>query len=109
MLDISEELKDEFKKTSVYKKLIIRFPNGEHDDITNDQILSESMVIRELLSSQDELRFGTCNATKFEVTVAEVVANIKGCRICPVLALNDNEIPLGEYIVTEVEKRRKAI
>ena len=104
MLNISEELKDEFKKTSVYKKLIIRFPNGEHDDITNDQILSESMVIRELLSSQDELRFGTCNATIFEVTVAEVVANIKGCRICPVLALNDNEIPLGEYIVTEVEK-----
>lgn len=104
MLNISEELKSKFKRNSVQKRLIIRFPNREHADITNDQILSESMVMKELLCSQDELKFGLCNATKFEVTLAEVVANIKGCHICPVIAINSDEIKLGEYIVTDVEK-----
>lgn len=104
MLNISQELKDLLKKDSVHKRLIIRFPNGEHDDITNDQILTESMVLKELLCSQDELHFGTCNTTKFEVTIAEVVANIKGCVIRPVIALNNSEIPLGIYTVSEVEK-----
>ena len=39
MLYIPEEVKDVLKKDSVRKNLRISFPNGEHEDITNDNLI----------------------------------------------------------------------
>lgn len=53
------------------RQTIIHFPNGEYDDITSG-IYSGSMTIEEILSENEELTFGECNASRFEVKLAGI-------------------------------------
>lgn len=52
------------------RQTIIHFPNGEYADITSG-IYSGSMKLEEVLCSSEDLTFGECNASKFEVTLSD--------------------------------------
>lgn len=87
MLNIPEKVKTLFREDSIRKKLRIHFPNGEREDITNPNILSESFSFTESLCSQSTLKFGLCEASEIQFTTVGI-GNIKGCEIEASIALD---------------------
>lgn len=80
MLNVPEEIKTLFKSDSSYKNFRVHFPNGERADITNDNIVSESVSFTESICSEESLKFGVSEAPtiRFETVGVE---NIKRCVI----------------------------
>jgi len=80
MIKIPDEIKALFKKDNVPKNIRIHFPNGEHEDITNENVIEESMVFTESICSQENLKFGLCESNVLQLETVGV-GNIKGCTI----------------------------
>lgn len=80
MLNIPETIKQLFERDDVRKNFRVHFPNGEFADITNENIIAESVEFTESLCSQNNFRFGLTEASvlKFE-TVG--VGNMLGMKI----------------------------
>lgn len=93
-----KEIKELFTKGSVRKNIRIRFPNGERDDITNNEIVSESFRFSESLCSQTTFKFGLCEASSIEFTVINV-GNIKGYEIEVGIEIDISS--LGKDFITE--------
>ena len=66
MLNIPESVKTLFKRDGVRKNFRVHFPDGELADITNDNIVQESVKFTESLCSQDVLKFGLAEASVVE-------------------------------------------
>lgn len=81
MLDVPENVKKQYRRDSVPKNMRIHFPGGELQDITNENIVSESVTLTESLCSRDNLKFGLCEASVFECELAGIEKNISGCNI----------------------------
>ena len=67
-------------------------------------MLSEQMTLHESICEEEQLKFGGCNASSFELTVFNLNSGIKGYEIEPVLITNKTEIPLGVFYVETIEK-----
>lgn len=80
MLNIPEEVKNLFRQGNITKNFRIHFPNGERADLTNDDLVSESVQFTESLCSQESLKFGLCEASVLEFETIDV-ENITGCVI----------------------------
>lgn len=80
MLTIPEEIKELFRMDSIRKNFRIHFPDGERADITNAELISESVKFTESLCSQENIRFGLCEASVLEFETIGV-GNIKGLTI----------------------------
>lgn len=80
MINVPEEIKTLLKQSGVQKNFKVSFPNGEHPDLTNTQIISESVEFTESLCSQDSLKFGLCEASTISFETFGV-GNIKGKTI----------------------------
>lgn len=100
MLDILN--KDDYRADSVHKNLVIELDDGTLIDNVN--IKSESMKLNEILMDGEQLKFGRCNSSQFIITLADVVANIKGKVIKPRIEIGDNALPLGVFTVKEVPR-----
>lgn len=103
MLNITNEQKELFKKDSLHKNLVIPFTDSDLV-INNSNIISESMILTETLCNEEQIKFGLINSSQFEVTVAEIDSDVKGKEIKPYLAISDLEIPLGVFLIKEVQK-----
>lgn len=108
MIDVSEEVKNLLKYTECRKELVISFPNGEHENITNENIIAESLEFTESICSQQELEFGLCEASVLKFSAFNV-DNINGYKIKADIYVYDNNnnafnIPLGQYYVAECKK-----
>ena len=79
MLEVSEELKKAFMADNVEKQYRITFPDGDHETITNEQIVANSVNFTESLCSKNTLKFGLCEANVFKCTAE--CEDIKGCEI----------------------------
>ena len=104
MIEVSEALKTAYKRDSVHKSLVIRFLDGSLPDITNGNIIAESMVLDEILCDEEQIKFGLCNASTFSIQVANININIKGKDIAPALIIDGEELPLGIFTIQKVEK-----
>lgn len=80
MLQIPEETKKLFKQGSIRKNIRIHFPNGEREDITNNNLISESFSFTESVMSQGTFKFGLCEASMVEFECFGI-ENIKGYEI----------------------------
>ena len=80
MLNIPYSIKSLLNTDSVNKNIRIHFPNGERSDISNNQIVQDSVEFTESLCSQNTLKFGLCESPIFECEVVGV-GNIKGNTI----------------------------
>ena len=80
MLNIPDPIKALFKRDNVLKNVRVTFPNGEHDDITNDQIVKESVNFQESLATGEPVVFGLCEASSISFECAGV-ENIGGLTI----------------------------
>lgn len=127
MLNFPEELKELFKKDNISaetrKSLRLIFFDDKSDSlypaenlypeeslfpaehgvpwiaIENDRIESESLNITETLSSSDDIEFGSCEASKLEITVFDVVENLTGKEFMLVLKIGEYELEMGYYTV----------
>lgn len=99
MLDIPYEVQELLHRDSTVKNFRIHFPNGEREDITNEELNSESVSFTESLCSESNLKFGLCEASclSFE-TIG--VGNIKGCTIEAWLEVDISS--LEEEILSEI-------
>lgn len=80
MLEISTRAKELAMQGSTRKNLRIHFPNGEREDITNKNLVSESMSFTESVLSDDNFHFGTAEASVLDFQTIGV-ENIDGCEI----------------------------
>lgn len=80
MLSVPESIKALFKRDNVLKNFRISFPNGEMDDIINDDIVKESVNFSESLCSMAQIRFGLCESSSLQFSCWHV-PNIKGYEI----------------------------
>jgi len=141
MLNIPEEIKDLFRadnlSAATQRHIKLRFFDEEirrlypddmlfpSDDlfpvdqepvyvIDNSQIISESMTITEGLCSSQNLTFGECCASMFEVTVADVLMDLTGKEFMATVEIGGYEMALGIYRVEsfvreQADRRRKKI
>lgn len=92
MLNIPEEVKRLLKQDSVKKNFRVHFPNGEYDDITNGNLVAESVVLTESLCSGQNIKFGLCEASQLEFETIGV-GNIKGCEIQAFIEVDISSLP----------------
>lgn len=138
MLNIPEELKELFRadlSVATQRHLKLHFYDGKINlpentlfyseeislnnqdpiyEINNTQIVSESMVITESLCSGQDLVFGECCASMFEVTVADVLMDLTGKEFMATVEIGGYEMALGIYRVDsfvreQADRRRKKI
>lgn len=82
--------------------------------IDNSQIISESMTITESVCSSQNLTFGECCASMFEVTVADVLMDLTGKEFMATVEIGGYEMAMGIYKVDsfvreQADRRRKKI
>lgn len=80
MIAIPEEIKALLMQDGTRKNFRVHFPNGEHTDITNENIISESVSFTESICSQQELKFGLCESPVIEFETFGI-GKIKGAEI----------------------------
>lgn len=80
MLNIPETVKALFKRDGVYKNFRVHFPNGELSDLTNENVMQESVKFTESVCSQDVFKFGLTEASVIEFETVGV-ANMYGMTI----------------------------
>ena len=80
MLNVPESVKALFKQDGIRKNFRVHFPGGELPDITNDNVVHESVRFTESLCSQDVLKFGLTEASVLEFETVGV-GNMYGMTI----------------------------
>lgn len=80
MLNVPETVKALFKADGIRKNFRVQFPGGELPDITNDNIVQESVKFTESLCSQDVLKFGLSEASVIEFETVGI-GNMYGMTI----------------------------
>ena len=97
---MEKSIQQMFYDDSVDKQLIITY-SGSGTTLTNAEFQSETMTVTESICDEQELRFGCCNASSFEIKVLGTAENFKGkkMRVSILLAGQDEAYQLGEYKV----------
>lgn len=80
MLNVPTEVQALFKTDSVFKNFHVHFPNGENADLTNDDIVSESVSFTESICSAQVFQFGLSERSEIEFECVGV-QNIYGMTI----------------------------
>jgi len=80
MLTIPDSIKALYKTDGVHKNFRVHFPNGELPDITNDNVVRESLHFTESLCSQDVFKFGLAEASVLEFETVGI-SNMYGMTI----------------------------
>ena len=133
MLDVPEFVKQRCRgdnnRTETVKHLELSFFNGGVDTLypANDlypadnlypsdagtpwltipmsQICAETLNLTESLSSGSNIVWGSCEAAKFVVTVADVDEEIEGREFTATLSIGDYKMAYGIYVVDSVVKQ----
>ena len=80
MLKLPQLITDLYTAGSVRKNFRVTFPDGERADLTNADIVQESVTLTEAVTSESVFRFGGCERSMIEFK-AVGVENIRGARI----------------------------
>jgi hypothetical protein len=66
MIEVPQEVQEILKSDSTHKEFVVHFPNGECPDITNGNIVSESVKFEESICSQQQFKYGLAEASALE-------------------------------------------
>lgn len=105
MLKVSETTKDAYRVDYSHKELEIRFPI---DGITlkNEDIVSESVSLKETLESSQNLTFTGCNASVFEFECFDLITDMEGRYVeAYIKADNTEEIPIFKGYVDKITNK----
>ncbi len=110
---IKHDLADLFRQNSIHKKFVISYDGGT---ITNSDLFMEEFSLEESLSSEEELRFGSCEASVVRFPVSSVFTSLNGKVLDISMILNgqeDKPLKIGKYKVREdvptADRRRRDI
>lgn len=95
MQHIPSQIKELLKSDSVKKNFRISFPNGERDDIINDNLIQESVSFTESVCSQNTLKFGLSESSTLSFQTVGV-ENIKGYVIDAEIEIDMSNIEVEE-------------
>ena len=103
MLNILEETKEQYRADSVHKELEIRIP-GANITLRNEDLVSQSVSLKESIESSDNLSFTGCIASVFKFSCVNLVATIKNEYIEADITASDTEesVPLFRGYIDEV-------
>lgn len=82
--------------------------------IDNSQIISESLMIEENLCASQDLKFGECNSSQFEIVVADVPLDLTGKEFLVTVEIGGYELAMGvfkvdSFVREQADRRRKKI
>ena len=80
MLTVPQAIKDLYLTDGINKNFHVHFPNGEYSDLSNDDILQESVRFTESLCSQNVFKFGLAESSVLEFETVGV-GNMYGMMI----------------------------
>lgn len=123
MLNIPEKVKERLDGDGTRKNLRLVWENGRAD-ITNENIVSESLNFRESVCSRDSLTFGTAEASTLEFETVGI-ENLIGCWFSAFIEVDMSDtpgtwesrqdlnypvypIPLGRFVVTSCPRNHEA-
>ncbi len=103
MIKVLDTTKSAWKSDASHKELVIRIPEA-HISLTNEDICSESLELKEAIESSDNLSFQGCIAASLKVEVFTLVDDtLEGMAIeCDITADNTETIPLFRGYIAEV-------
>lgn len=103
MIKVLDTTKSKWKSDASHKELVIRIPEA-HISLTNEDIVSESLELKEAIESSDNLSFQGCIAASLKVEVFTLVDDtLEGMAIeCDITADNTETIPLFRGYIAEV-------
>lgn len=112
MLNIPEILKNTYRNDMfpfmdepTPKDLVIYFP-ALNLTIETDQIVDDSFELNESLCSEEDLVFGSCEASKIKFTVADVEQDLKGQWFTIEQVIDGfDPVPLGVYKIDSCVKQ----
>jgi len=96
---IKHELSDLFRQNSIHKKFVINYDGGT---ITNSDMFMEEFGLEESICSEEELRFGSCEASVVTFPVLSVFTPLNGKVLDVSMILNgqeDKPLKIGKYKV----------
>ena len=119
MLNVPDAVKELIKSDSVRKNFRVHFPNVEMADLTNENIVAESVRFTESICSGETFKFGSADASMIEFETVGV-PNILGATIeCSMeYAVPDNlqatygtwySIPYGVFVVDSCPRNHKSM
>lgn len=103
--EFTDEIKTLYDTDSIRKRVVIHFPQGGANDIENDRIYSESMTLTESICDEENLVFGGCNASKFEIQVADVEEDIRGLEIEVKQYIEEKYVPIFTGIIDSADRQ----
>lgn len=110
---IKHELADLFRQNSIHKKFVINYDGGT---ITNSDLLMEEFSLEESICSEEELRFGSCEASVIRFPISNVFTSLNGKVLDVGVVLNHNDdkpLKIGKYkVVSDIptaDRKRKDI
>ena len=110
---IKHDLSDLFRQNSIHKKFVINYDGGT---ITNSDLFMEEFSLEESICSEEELRFGSCEASVIKFPISNVFTSLNGKVLDISVVLDHNEdkpLKIGKYKVASdvptADRKRKDI
>lgn len=73
MLEVSSLHKKQTIENLIENTLTVSFPNGEYEDITEENIASESMSLKQSICDESKLKFGGCIAAEINIDIVNSI------------------------------------
>ena len=102
MLTIPATIQALFKSDAVRKNFRVQFPNGELPDITNENVVSESVQFTESLCSADTFRFGLAEASVLEFETVGI-GNMYGMTISGSIEIDTTSLSAADITAIQAD------
>ena len=103
MLNVPSSIKSLYQTDGVKKNFRVHFPNGEYPDITNDNVVQESVKFTESLSSQSVFKFGLAEASVLEFETVGI-GNMFGMTIEASLEIDTSSLSVADIAAIEADE-----
>lgn len=103
MIKVSQDTKNAYKSDASHKEIVIRIPDA-NITLTNEDIVSESLELKEAIESSENLSFQGCISSSLKIEVFTLVDDtLEGMWIeADIKADNTETIPLFRGYISEV-------
>lgn len=103
MLNIPDSIKALYKTDGVRKNFRVHFPNGEMSDLTNENVVMESVGFSESLMSQSVFRFGLAEASTLEFETVGV-GNMLGYTIEAGIEIDTSSLSAADITAIQADE-----
>ena len=103
MLTIPSQIKTLYQTDGVQKNFRVHFPNGEYSDITNSDVVSESVHFTESLCSQSVFKFGLAEASVLEFETVGI-GNMYGMTIEASIEIDTSSLSAAQISAIQADE-----